>query len=427
MSKYTKSEKKQILLIVMCVLVYTVSYISRRSYTRNKTEIAALFGVLDTDTGLVATFYSIAYAIGQVVHGLLCKRYNKKVVIPFVLAVSAAINLILFFEPPFVFYKYLWFLNGIALSVLWPSLINILSTTLDEKFLDLSVTLMAMPVALGTCLAYGSSALFKLIGDYRYSFIFGAVAPLIMVFVWFFSFDSLTKNARLKASAMQEKASAAVSQTSKTSTENAAKKAVSVSILLLFITIGIFAVANNLIKDGTEEWFSNILEEKYGLPASLSTVLAIVLPIFGMAGAVFSVFMNRYIKDFVLLDGLFYLITALFLLLIIFALMFNWSVVFVVLFFGIISLLAHSINCLNTSVAPLKMRESFNSGFIAGVFNSCSYVGSAISGGGLGAISVASGWLAVLWLLLGVSVFCILLVLIHTLANFIKIKILIKK
>lgn len=424
MSKYTKSEKKQILLIVMCVLVYTVSYISRYSYNANIVIIEKAFGLPSKQTGLVGTFYFVAYGIGQVVHGLLCKRYNKKIIIPLVLLVSAIINVVIFLGVPFGVYKYLWFLNGIALSVLWPSLVNILSSTLDEKLLDLSVTLMATPVALGTCISYGSSALFNFLGDYSYSFLFGALAPLIIAFVWFFSFNSLTENAREKAAVTQAKVN--VSQKTQNSTANAAKsskKSVAASIILLFVVIGLFAVSNNLIKDGLNTWVPNILKETYNFTESLSMILTFVLPIFGMAGAVFSVFMNRYvIKDFVLLDGLFYLITALFLLLTIFALTFKWSAVFIVVFFGMISLLAHSINCINTSVAPLKMRESFNSGAVAGVFNGCSYAGSAISGYALGALYDASGWLTVFWLLFAVSCFSILLALLYSVFNYINVK-----
>ncbi len=422
MSKYTKSEKKQILLIVMCVLVYTVSYVSRYSYNANVVIIEELFGLPSKQTGLVGTFYFVAYGIGQVVHGLLCKRYNKKIIIPLVLLVSAIINVVIFLGVPFSAYKYLWFLNGIALSVLWPSLLNVLSSTLDAKLLDLSVTLMATPVALGTCIAYGSSALFNFLGDYKYSFLFGAIAPLVMTFIWFFSFNTLTENARVSAAAAKVKETAAVEKSQSSATKNG-KKAVTAAILTLFILIGLFSVANNLIKDGLNTWVPNILKETYNFPASLSMILTFVLPIFGMAGAVFSVFMNRYvIKDFVLLDGLFYVLTALFLLLTIFSLMFKWSAVFIVIFFGMISLLAHSINCLHTSVAPLKMRESFNSGAVAGIFNGCSYAGSAISGYALGALYDASGWLNVFWLLFAISVVVVFLVLCYSAFNYINVK-----
>ncbi len=424
MSKYNKGEKRQIALIILCVLVYTVSYISRYSYNSNIVVIQDRFNLGATDTGLVGTFYFAAYGIGQVVHGLFCKRYNKKIVIPLVLFVSAVINAVLFFEPPFYIYKYLWLVNGFALSVLWSSLVYILSSTLDEKFIDLSITAMALPVALGTCVSYGSSALFKLIGNYLYSFLLGAIAPLIVVVIWLFSYDKLTENAKNRRNAEKQNKSSELNNNEDESNAHMKKKKIAASVLFLFIIIGLFAVANNLIKDGLNTWVPSILKESYGFDESLSMILTLVLPVFGMFGAVLSVFMNRkIIKDFVLLDGLFYLLTSLFLGLIILALVLKWSAVFIVVFFGIISLLAHSINCLNTAVAPLKMRDSFNSGTVAGIFNGCAYAGSAISGYALGSLKDATnGWIAVFWLLFGISVFSSLLTVVYTGYNSINTK-----
>ena len=47
----------------------------------------------------------------------------EKIVIPAALFLSAALNLTVFFQPPFAAIKYLWLINGICQSVLWPSLV----------------------------------------------------------------------------------------------------------------------------------------------------------------------------------------------------------------------------------------------------------------------------------------------------------------
>lgn len=413
-AKYTKSEKRQIWLIIIAMLVYTSSYISRYSYNSNIAAIKDEYGLSNAETGLVGTFYFFAYGVGQVIHGLLCKKYNKKVVIPFVLAVSGALNVVLFFKPPFFVYKYLWLLNGISLSVLWSSLLLLLSDTLDEKFLSFSLTIMCLPVPIGTCVAYGASALFNLFGNYSLSFILGAAAPLTIAVIWVCFFDKLTENAKVRAALKTENSSGAdSSENDKAAGKNqsavASKKSFSVSIIVLFAVLGFFAVASNLIKDGLNTWVPQILKDSYGFDDSLSIVLTLILPLLGMLGSIFAIAANKVIKDYVLLCGTLFAAVAVFVALIIFSLEAALSAVFVIIFFGLISLLSHSLNATITAVAPLQMRDLLNSGAVAGILNGCAYVGSTISAYALGALADASGWLAVFKLLFAVSVVSIVL------------------
>lgn len=52
----------------------------------------------------------------------------------------------------------------------------------------------------------------------------------------------------------------------------------------------------------------------------------------------------------------------------------------------------HAANNFITSFVPLKLRDNFNSGLLAGILNGCGYVGSTISSYGLGAIADKNGW-----------------------------------
>lgn len=143
--------------------------------------------------GLVGTFYFFAYGIGQVVNGLLCKRYNKKFCIAASLFVSAAVNAALFFSPAFSAFKWLWLVNGVALSVLWSSLVAILSAHLDGDYLKRGVLLMSMSVAAGTCISYGTSALFLKFATYRAAFLFAALFTGAFAVCWILCYDFLTK------------------------------------------------------------------------------------------------------------------------------------------------------------------------------------------------------------------------------------------
>ena len=112
-----KEETRQNLLILMCWLVYVSSYLSRYSYNSNIVAIKDYYGVTKSVTGLVSTCFFFAYGTGQLVNGLMCKKYNAKVFLSLSLVLSALINFIIFTLPPISLYKYLWLLNGASLSV----------------------------------------------------------------------------------------------------------------------------------------------------------------------------------------------------------------------------------------------------------------------------------------------------------------------
>ena len=76
-----KEEKRQNLLILMCWLVYVSSYLSRYSYNSNIVAIKDYYGVTNSVTGLVSTCFFFAYGTGQLVNGLMCKKYNAKVIV----------------------------------------------------------------------------------------------------------------------------------------------------------------------------------------------------------------------------------------------------------------------------------------------------------------------------------------------------------
>ena len=65
-------------IIFLCWLVYTVSYLGKVNYSANITHIIKFYDISKAEAGLVPTFFFFAYGIGQVVNGLLCKKYNSR-------------------------------------------------------------------------------------------------------------------------------------------------------------------------------------------------------------------------------------------------------------------------------------------------------------------------------------------------------------
>jgi transporter, major facilitator family len=405
-----KSGKLQVWLIFMCVFAYTVSYVSRYSYNANIVAIREYYGADNASAGLAGTFYFFAYGAGQVVNGLLCRRYNKKYCIAAALLISAAMNALLFFSPAFAAYKWLWLINGAALSVLWSSLVSVLAAHLSDGYLKQGVLFMSMSVAIGTCISYGTSALFMKIATFRAAFLFAAVLAGAFAACWFFVYDGLTKPLQSARNAERAEETAKTGQVGRIEADAGTRRKARVrgwDLAAVFIVPGVLAAIVNLIKDGLNTWVPEILKTSFGYGNSLSLTLTLVLPLLGMGGSALALWLHKKIGNFLILCGVIYLAET-------FAVAGITAILrsgntgaaaggATVALFGGVSLFAHSVNGALTSVAPMLLREKYESGKMAGILNGSAYVGSTISAYGLGAIADKSGWNGVFLLLLALS------------------------
>ena len=384
------SEKKkcsQNTIIVLCWLVYVFAYLGRYSYNANISLIMEDFNINHATAGVVTTCFFFAYGIGQVVNGIFCARYNKKILFPIVLFASSALNILALFVS-FPFFKYMWLVNGLLQAFLWSSAVNILGDYLDNKHMTRALFLMGTSATAGTIFAYGSSAFFVWLGNYRIMFGFAAVMMCSLGTVWLILFNPGQKNFDEKDDEKENTGSIK-------------------SVWVLISVLAIFGVINNLVKDGLNTWVPAILTEEYGMKDEVAIFSSLVLPLLGTFGAFLTIWMNKYIKNFAELSALLFAGTTLVILGII--TVGSYSAFMMILCFGIVLCLMHGVNNVVTSIAPLKMRDKVNPGKIAGILNGFCYLGSTISAYGLGMIADHWGWTSVFMLLLALCVICVVI------------------
>lgn len=373
------------LLIALCWLVYTCSYLGKLGYNANITQIEEVYSISHATAGMVSTFFFFAYGVGQIFNGIFCRKYNIRFVVLGSLVVSGLMNILVGVSADFTFVKYFWLINGAALSVLWPSLIRLLSETLDKKSIGRAVIAMGTTVATGTFFVYGLSALFVACVSYVVMFfVAGILLPLIAL-IWFLAYPKLMKK-------NEEPRQEECIQNATIKNNKNAIFWVSVCILALF------AIVDNLVKDGLTTWVPMILKEMYTLPDYMSILLTMLLPILAIFGTSVAVMLHKKIKDFVLLAAVLFFATALLIGLVILCLP-TGLIVITLGCFGIVSCLMAGVNNIITSMAPLYWKDKINSGLLAGILNGFCYLGSTLSSYGLGVIADFGGWDAVFWLL----------------------------
>ena len=390
------SKNKALLLIALGWLVYTTSYLGKVNYSANITQFIEFYDITKSQAGVVPTFFFFSYGIGQVLHGLLCKKYNIKWIIFLSLIVSATINLIIAVGVDFSVIKWLWLINGFVLSILWPTLIRLISETLPQDYLGTSSVVMGTTVAIGTLFIYGLSSIFVAFNKFKLSFYTAAVAVIIVAIIWLLLYNKVTNNFCTKNN--ENKTDIKVFDTK--NKDNYNKKTFMASVYVLcFCAIGV-----NLIKDGLTTWVPSILKEEFLLTDSLSILLTLFLPILAIFGNAFALKLHKKIPDYVTHSAIVFIIIALVIGGIIGSLVLK-LVAFMLIGLVIVSFLASSLNSLITSIFPLFIRGMGNSGLYAGVLNGFCYLGSTISSYGLGIIADNFGWITTFIVLI---VFCAL-------------------
>ena len=397
---HTKNSNRRLnkttLLIALCWLVYTCSYLGKLGYNANITKIEEVYSISHSTAGMVSTFFFFAYGIGQIFNGVFCKKYNIRFVVLVSLFVSGLMNILVAVSKDFTYVKYFWLINGVALSILWPSLIRLLSEMIDSSSIERAVIVMGTTVASGTLIAYGLSALFVAWLSYTVMFfVAGILLPLIAV-IWFFSYPKLTKkqNTRIE------------NYSREVMTKSHQNSAFWISACVL----AFYAVVDNLVKDGLITWIPMILKEIYVLPDYVSILLTTILPILAIFGTSVAIALHKKIKDFVWLSALLFFVSAMLILLVILCLP-TGTVIITLGSLGLISCLMAGVNNVITSMVPLYWKDTVNSGLLAGVMNGFCYLGSAISAYGLGLVADNGGWTFVFILLFSLCIFTVLLAL----------------
>ncbi len=340
-------------------------------------EILSQLGTSKEEAGTVSSFFFFAYGAGQLVNGLLSKRYNTRYSVAIALAASCVINLSMTFTQEIDAMKYLWFFNGVFQSILWSSLIKTLSDNLDDSKLSKAVMVMSTTVASGTFTAYGLAALFSYLKMSWTSIFYVAAAVVGIVAVLWFAGMGTIKNSQHKNVSTKAPHTKNISLTP--------VFAVSIAVIL------VSAISNGFIKDGITTWVPSILKEEFSVPSSLSIIITLALPVLSIFGTTLVNLLHKREKNENALNGIFYFGAVILIILIILTVNLKSVTITLALFCGIACLMS-AINNVITSVAPLYSRDKIDSGLSAGLLNTFCYVGSTMSTSLLGRIADTKGW-----------------------------------
>lgn len=376
-------------IIFICWLAYAAAYVGRLNYSACLVAVISDLNVTKDAAGLVSSYFFFAYGIGQLVNGILSKKYNARIMVFLSLFISAILNIVMALCRDVGIMKYIWLLNGIVQSVLWSTLVKTISERVSEAMLPKAILVMSTPNIAGTFIVYGLSALLVKIGQWQTVFTISAGVLFITSIVWFLLFGNspgIPVAETDKAGGLQK---------------------ISRALLPALIIAAISGIANGFIKDGVTTWTTSVLYEEFDISQSLSILLTLLLPLISAVGALFVERLHKKIRSHTVMNFIFYGISSFMCAGILYALKIH-SVILVMLCFVCIACVMSMINNVVTSVFPLDNRALADAGFAAGLLNTFCYLGSTVASYSLGAVSQRGGWSTVFVIMLSASVFSLI-------------------
>ncbi len=370
-------------IIVISALVYIAAYIGRLSYTASLVGILEVTGASKSAAGLVSTYFYMTYGCGQLLNAFLCKYYKPRPVIAGVLAVSLAANVLAALCRDVHIIKYIWLINGAAQSMLWCTLIEMISRKVPTEHRKKAIFAMSITVAVGTATIYGIAALCMALDRVFLTFWLAAAVLLLAMIAWLTVTRILPK---IPDEKIETDLPAAPAR----------RRGVSFTGVSALVICGLFAIGNGFMKDTMTTWVPSLLYDEFSLPTSYSVLITLILPLLSFFGATIALAMHKKIPNYNIMQSILFFAAAL---------MFGGVYISyrahilpgAIVFAGLNATLMSAVNNIITSMIPLERGKG--AGMFAGMMDAFCYVGSTLSGVVPGIILENGGFPALLLLL----------------------------
>ena len=377
--------------VFLLVLGYSSAYLGRLNMGASILPMSRALGWSNEALGSVVSCFFVAYACGQLASGVLAHFFDPFWSFGLALAGSALCNLAVPSAHSPAAMRAIWFANGALQSLLWCSLVKAMAQRVSERAMPRAIVCVCATLPIGSVAAFGSAAAGAPGGFWQGPFYLAAAALGISAALWFrlFRFPAPPDGAPAARAA-------AKSYPRATRFDGGAGAAADgpgwAPVAALVGATALSCGACGFLRDGLSTWAPKVLQDAFGLPASISILLTLALPFVGLAGA----FLNkRFHERQPLVSAMTTLCFAVGTALAALALLgirLPSLAVAVVAFAGVYLAMVMVTNAI-TSIFCLAYRGLFDAALVAGIVDTVCYVGSSLAAWSLGrAVDAGAGW-----------------------------------
>ncbi len=271
------STARKRLIFAIVYLAYTSIYIARVNLSVAGPELISANVLNTVQMGLLGSVFSTIYAIGRILNGGISDKTPPWIMLTTGLVLAGISNICISFFPPFIGIFLFWTSNAYAQSMLWSSVLCVVSSMYEKNLAKKKTSVMVTSVAMGNILAILiNSWLITRLGA-SFAFAVPGFLTLVLGIAVLFS----TKN--IQSSTAQE-----------------TKKHISMWNLLKnkdVLAMGVPAMFHGVMKENISLWMAVFVVDKYAVDLSTSSYYILLIPFVGFIGRTLYPFFYKLCKD----------------------------------------------------------------------------------------------------------------------------------
>lgn len=256
---------KNLIIFAICYLAYTSIYVARLNLSMASSGMMSENILSKSQVGLLGSFFSIIYAAGRLINGGLSDRTPPFKMICTGLLLAGVANICFGFFPPFVGLLILWSLNAWAQSMLWSSILCVISQLHDEATAKKRTSYMVTSVATGNIVGILFNTFLISKFGLKFAFIIPGAITLIMGAAVFFAIGKMPASKPRETSGK----SSSMLETLKNR-----------ELLLTSLP----ALLHGVMKDNISLWMAVYFIDSFGVDLESSAYFILFIPIVGFVG-----------------------------------------------------------------------------------------------------------------------------------------------
>ncbi len=346
--------KKNKLIFLVLFLAYSSIYIARLNLTIASPVLKENAILNSAQIGILGGIFAVVFSVGRLINGYLSDLIAPYKMICIGLALSALGNILFSLFPPFYGLMFLWGINAFSQSMLWSSILCVVSSIYDKSKAGKMASYMVTSVAAGNILGIIVSTV--IITNLNVGFAFVIPGAIMLVFS-FLSFLSVRSVPYSKPDKKEH-----------------------ISLFKLFTDKKIMPVmipsfCHGVMKENVGVWMSLYFVEKFNIDLAKSALFILFIPFIGFIGRISYPLMYKLCKNNEHMVSVFgFSVCILSSIVICFS---NQPV----LSAACLSLIYAAASVINTSVLsifPLRFVKSNNVASVSGLLDFMCYLGAGI-------------------------------------------------
>jgi OPA family glycerol-3-phosphate transporter-like MFS transporter len=373
--------KKTTGIFAVCYMAYLFIYVARLNFSMAASGLKDCGLLTMEQVGYLGSIFSVVYACGRLLSGILSDRNPPWKMICTGLVLCGVSNVCFGFFPAFPALVLLWGVNAFAQSMLWGSILRILSAIYPERIAKKMASYMATTVAAGNLVGILLNT--ELINRFGLAFAFLIPGGITLIL----SFFVLLNTRQVQPPAVQ------------------ARSGKFFDLVRLPNVKGMLfpAMVHGILKDNVSLWMAVYIMDTFGVDLEQSSYYILLIPMVGFLARILAPELYRMAgekdKPVLKLGFVFCTLGAL-------ALTFLTSSAWVAIVY--LSLVYFSVSVMNgcfLSFFPMQFARDGYVASVSGIMDFAAYLGNGISSAVFGVLIAAYGYNA---MFLSWAVLCIL-------------------